>query len=389
MLVVFFVGFSQTPLADLGIQVSGGRLYSSSSLVDPNPESLYRTDLFSMANLGFFLEKRIKTIGISLASGYSYQRMRFEDPNAEYFSSGSQQLFYTSKSSSVFLNVGIAKFLSLNDRLSGYGKLGFQSQFYSGNLASSETDMKTLLGDIPVTTTLKTNPFSFGICPEIGIQLRKNKHAWTFFLQQNVGLLASAEGNTSRNVLGTDVDQSEFSSKNSFSTFGVRYTISINKKEKSTELAIAKEKEKKEKRPKKIKDSTIAEEKKLTYDSTGLPKTLDERIIEKQNEVVVHSTEIEFFVWDDKQEDKDSISLYINGQWVLQEFEITKKKKSVKVTIDPQRDNFLIMYALNEGKYPPNTCAISIDDGSGEKRIYLKSSMKSCGALQFRYKPKD
>jgi hypothetical protein len=121
-----------------------------------------------------------------------------------------------------------------------------------------------------------------------------------------------------------------------------------------------------------------------------LPSTLDNRTIEKQNEVIVQSTNIEFLVWDDKQQDQDSISLYINGQWVLKEYEIVKDKKVVKVSIDPDKDNYLIMYALNEGKYPPNTCAIAINDGvSGEKRLNLKSTLKSCGAIQFRYKPKQ
>lgn len=100
----------------------------------------------------------------------------------------------------------------------------------------------------------------------------------------------------------------------------------------------------------------------------------------------VAQTEFELYVWDDKQVDGDSISLYLNGEWILKDFSIQKKKKSIKIILDPEKDNYLIMYALNEGKMPPNTCAVSLNDGTGERRLNLKSTMKSCAAIHFKIK---
>ncbi|MFN8397269.1 MAG: hypothetical protein U0176_21780 [Bacteroidia bacterium] len=44
--------------------------------------------------------------------------------------------------------------------------------------------------------------------------------------------------------------------------------------------------------------------------------------------------------------------------------------------------NYLVMYAHNQGKYPPNTAAIIVDDGTRQNQIELKSNLNTSGALE-------
>ena len=45
------------------------------------------------------------------------------------------------------------------------------------------------------------------------------------------------------------------------------------------------------------------------------------------------------------------------------------------------------MHALNLGKVPPNTAAISINDGAKKKIITLVSDLKKSGAVEIIYNP--
>jgi hypothetical protein len=41
-----------------------------------------------------------------------------------------------------------------------------------------------------------------------------------------------------------------------------------------------------------------------------------------------------------------------------------------------------VLYAHNQGKYPPNTAAIIVDDGIRKNQIALKSNLKTSGAIE-------
>jgi hypothetical protein len=259
---------------------------------------------------------------------------------------------------------------------------------------------------------LSLKSLGLGFAPELGFRYKFSGKTYLYvYGRYNVGLSDYAEGNVNRVVLNsTRVEQGTYTSKGSGAMLGLSLQYHMVKNPETVkERLLAKEQKKKEKAMKDslaqalevetknakeqaLKDSLTKAndpaEKVVQYDSLGIPKTLDNRVIDKQNEITVTSLEIELYVWDDKQEDGDSISLYLNGAWILEKFRIQTKKKSIKITLDPNRDNYLIMYALNEGRMPPNTCAVSLNDGTGERRLNLKSTMKSCAALHFKVKNK-
>lgn len=125
----------------------------------------------------------------------------------------------------------------------------------------------------------------------------------------------------------------------------------------------------------------------LKVDAYNIPISLLGRRINKQKEINVQNNIVKFYVWDKDEEDGDTISLNINGKWVLEKYKLTKQKKSIEIDFARNSSNYLILYAHNLGRIPPNTIAISIYDGN-EKYINLKSDMKTCGAVNIHCIPK-
>ncbi len=134
--------------------------------------------------------------------------------------------------------------------------------------------------------------------------------------------------------------------------------------------------------------TTEPEKPKVEYAENNIPFQVDGRKVEKQGEFSVSQLEFEIEVWDNSIYDGDIISLNINGSWVLENYEVTKNPRRIKIKILPNTNNYLILYAHNLGKIHPNTAAVAVIEPDGKrKRLIIKSDLGSCGALNFTYQP--
>jgi hypothetical protein len=70
---------------------------------------------------------------------------------------------------------------------------------------------------------------------------------------------------------------------------------------------------------------------------------------------------IKLYLWDVGIVDKDSISLFLNKNVILQDYEIKKRKKVLKLKLEDGQ-NKLVLKAENEGEVKPNTSRIIISD---------------------------
>ena len=84
--------------------------------------------------------------------------------------------------------------------------------------------------------------------------------------------------------------------------------------------------------------------------------------------------------------DGDTMSLFFNGEWLLDHYGVTKAKKAIKLNFKPNTKNFLVLFANNLGKSPPNTAAILFSNGKTNRFVKLSSDLKTCSALNFVYK---
>ncbi len=138
------------------------------------------------------------------------------------------------------------------------------------------------------------------------------------------------------------------------------------------------------------KDKTVKVWKKkiIEEDLTHVPDSLNNRPVEmdETETVRVKSKNIEFLVWDNQRPDGDIISVNLNGKWILENFTLKTQKHSIEVELNRGK-NYVILFAHNEGTEPPNTASIAIKDGTVEKLLTLKSTLKTNAALNIVYEP--
>ncbi|MBD0401719.1 hypothetical protein [Flammeovirga sp. EKP202] len=128
------------------------------------------------------------------------------------------------------------------------------------------------------------------------------------------------------------------------------------------------------------------EPEKVIEEQPKVPETLvyEDRPVENQSSIYITTYSITIQIWDDKTIDGDIVSIFWNGEHVVEYYELTAKKKKFKVTYEPGKENRLILYAHNLGKIPPNTMAVGIKAGKKKRELKIKSDLGKCGAIQFK-----
>lgn len=110
------------------------------------------------------------------------------------------------------------------------------------------------------------------------------------------------------------------------------------------------------------------------------------QVVAKAN-LTVSSPNITVNIWDDRREDGDVVSLFLNGDCVLEQYTLVNTVKTLKLTLGANRVNTLVLYAHNLGAQPPNTAAISIFDGRQTRRITLSSDFEGSESINIVYNP--
>lgn len=121
-----------------------------------------------------------------------------------------------------------------------------------------------------------------------------------------------------------------------------------------------------------------------------LPETermsFEGRKISYVKELTVNNDAISIRIWDHGRQDRDIVSIYLNGDPVVHKHYLTYDKKHFEVQLDANKKNDLFLYAHNLGFYPPNTVSIEIVDGTSSENIVLNSDLESCEAVLINVK---
>ncbi len=120
-----------------------------------------------------------------------------------------------------------------------------------------------------------------------------------------------------------------------------------------------------------------------------LPKNMGQRAI-KENRIMIKSQtkvfELELF--DHMVQDGDLVSINFNGDWVLENFSLEKKSKKLRLDLNQNGKNFLLLYAASVGQRPPNTMAVKYTNTKEEEvQIILKSDLKKSEIIEIQYSP--
>ncbi|MCG8330279.1 MAG: hypothetical protein MI974_21455 [Chitinophagales bacterium] len=113
------------------------------------------------------------------------------------------------------------------------------------------------------------------------------------------------------------------------------------------------------------------------YESESQRTVKIERVLE------VSRPNIKLKVWDNGTVDGDVVTLFLNGERILHNHRVSKRKIGIPVTLQ-QEANFLILHAEDLGDISPNTVAVAVDDGEKEQVIILSSNLEESGAVMIR-----
>lgn len=121
----------------------------------------------------------------------------------------------------------------------------------------------------------------------------------------------------------------------------------------------------------------------ITYDKISTDKIL-QRVTTMMGELETKSAQITLALWDDALEDGDTISLNINGKWLVQNFSVKKATQFINVTLD-RGPNKITFIAENLGSVPPNTSVLEIIDGKKRRSFKIETTLTSNNAINIFY----
>ncbi|MEO6305710.1 MAG: hypothetical protein ABIP51_21345 [Bacteroidia bacterium] len=134
-----------------------------------------------------------------------------------------------------------------------------------------------------------------------------------------------------------------------------------------------------------INDKVIDSIETKTYHIKYNRHRLKGRKLDIQETVEVTDPTVKLLVWDKNRIDGDIVSIYLNGQLIEENLVVSKEKKEIIIKLQAG-SNMVVMHAINLGRIPPNTAALSLNNNK-HKLITLVSDLKKSGTLEIIYNP--
>jgi hypothetical protein len=123
-------------------------------------------------------------------------------------------------------------------------------------------------------------------------------------------------------------------------------------------------------------------------DVTSLTNRFKQRQSIITNELTVASDSVRISFYDNGDIDGDSISVFLNGNPVLEKQMISAKATTIYIKLDPGKAfHDLSMFAENLGRIPPNTALMVVYDGETPQEVFLTSNFTQNGSVRIRKRP--
>ena len=118
----------------------------------------------------------------------------------------------------------------------------------------------------------------------------------------------------------------------------------------------------------------------------AVPSKLKNReIIKSTRTIMVDTTIFEINLYDYKIQDGDIVSINFNGDWILENHSLEGSPTKLKVQLNSEGKNYLILHAINEGRNPPNTMAVSYYYKGEKQTITLSSNLAESEMIEIKY----
>lgn len=102
--------------------------------------------------------------------------------------------------------------------------------------------------------------------------------------------------------------------------------------------------------------------------------------------ITIEEEEITVTLFDNAEIDGDIITVLFNGEVVAAQKQLSDKPITLKLKAVKGKDNTLTMYAENQGKIPPNTAIMRVQNGDNYYKVFLSADDKKNASVVFRVK---
>lgn len=338
----------------------------------------------------YYQKKLPGDLSLSLGARYSRQKWSYTETITVNNGDNSFDFNFQNVVKSVGVDFGIQKGLyRLKDGSTLYTQLNFQLNFSDDNSSSFSDDFAT--NTIFNVNSVYTASTFYNLRPEIGIKSKITSDLeLVFFGAYNFGLSDFVATNYNTTVSSANHTDYDITSNGSGFVFGVKLQVNKYSEEKE-ERRRAELLAKREARKNKVKDTIATQPPPSNIDvksnDEGIPEMLNDRPVETNTTVEVKKTDLVVKLWDHNQVDGDTISLFVNGKLVLENYCLTKEPYKVNVKLEQGKNNYIILYAHNLGTRGKNTAAISFKDASGKEKVrQLESDLGRCDAINIKTK---
>lgn len=115
----------------------------------------------------------------------------------------------------------------------------------------------------------------------------------------------------------------------------------------------------------------------------ALPTTLKERKITPSTTILRADNRIlELELFDHMIQDGDIVSINFNGDWILENAELERAPQKLRLKLNEDGRNYLLLHAVNVGKRPPNTVALKYKYRGMNKEIIMKSDLNTSELIE-------
>ncbi len=113
----------------------------------------------------------------------------------------------------------------------------------------------------------------------------------------------------------------------------------------------------------------------------------EEIILNKNKNISINSNESDLIiqVWDSKKADGDKISLIINNEIILNDYEVSHKKKLIKLKLN-KNENIIKIIATSIGKQKPNTVGVEIINSKYIHPFLTKLDINESAEIKINFK---
>jgi len=356
--------------------------------LDQEGDVLKTRSIGSLTNFGLSFQYRFKDrIGIEVGALVNRQGWKMKD---EAFESRNPGFEVELKNVNLFnaLFAALQYIQPFDDYNNVYFQTGFHYNLIGGQSLSEQREY--VLANELITNTSRYAQNNMSVSPEIGYQYRDGYYnIWSVGLRYNHVLqdqtMMSADYVVTQN--GTEQYSSTYSASGSYISLVAKFYLSVfydPGRPKFRRL----DQDKPEYEP--VREDGILKGpqdkvQEVAKDSARIGEVKD-RMYQITHSLTVSAATVTVEIWDDQKEDGDRVSINVNGEWVIEDYTLKKKRHEFEITLK-EGDNDLVLHALNLGRYAPNTAAIRVFDGKEEYILVLTSDMRKSGALEINYKP--